>query len=546
MEVELTSFWFQFMRCYWFGCPEWVDVVVSNKYKTILDEGLNKENPVLKEDILAHIILHDQLSRHIYRGNKEQIALHDVKAQQICNLIKDKVDDYLDPEHRCFALMPSRHTFQKDELEFCLQKVTEWRQLEDCQMYKRFYQATIKALSKINTNSDLFYNSALNLNKNNIDILSTILDTKSPTFDNITNKIGLHFGLMDNKIYKQFKSYIRTYLEEVNTNNTKYLGHPPNNTNDIIISVSGGVDSMVCLYLASHLQIYDELMPLQICANYKPVKVKAVSINYANRPEQSLEIDMVNKMCEIWQIPHYVRTITEIKRTRDSDREFYEQITRDIRFDTYIKVRDTTCSPVILGHNQDDCLENVFSNIKKQKNYNNLFGMEEYTEERDVKILRPLLNVSKAEIIAFANEYNIPYTYDSTPDWSERGKLRDELIPSIKAFDPSLIEGIVQMVNEFKGIYNIYKTSIPKIYYYEKECAIPINEPVCILDYWKKIFTQIALYYKVDFVKNKSIKHFISILQKKKTINNLNNRITIAKQMVAQIDRGCINIYIYK
>jgi undecaprenyl-phosphate galactose phosphotransferase len=50
MEVELTSFWFQFMRCYWFGCPEWVDVVVSNKYKTILDEGLNKENPVLKEE----------------------------------------------------------------------------------------------------------------------------------------------------------------------------------------------------------------------------------------------------------------------------------------------------------------------------------------------------------------------------------------------------------------------------------------------------------------------------------------------------------------
>jgi tRNA(Ile)-lysidine synthetase-like protein len=530
MEVELTSFWFQFMRCYWFGCPEWVDVVVSNKYKTILDEGLNKENPVLKEDILAHIILHDQLSRHIYRGNKEQIALHDIKARQLCDLIKDKLDDYLDPEHRCFALMPCRHTFQKDELEFCLQKVTEWRQVEDCQMYKRFYQATIKALSKINTEADLFYDSALNLNKNNIDILRTILDIKSPNISNDTKLLNIN-----NKIYKQYESNILSYLEEVNTNNTKYLGHPPNNTKDIIISVSGGVDSMVCLYLASHM---NKLYPDR--------KIKAVSINYANRTEQSLEIDMVNKMCEILKIQHYVRTITEIKRTRDSDREFYEQITRDIRFDTYIKVRDTTCSPVILGHNQDDCLENVFSNIKKQKNYNNLFGMEEYTQERDVRILRPLLNVSKAEIIVFANEHNIPYTYDSTPDWSERGKLRDELIPSIKAFDPTLIEGIVQMVNEFKGIYSIYKSSIPKIYYYEKECAIPINEPVCILDYWKKIFTQIALYYKVDFVKNKSIKHFISVLQKKRTINNVNNRITIAKQMVAQIDRGCINIYIYK
>ncbi len=528
MAEELLAFWFQTMPPYWFGCPSHIDELITDKYKTILHVNLTTNFPKNKECILARIILHDQISRHIHRGNPDMIALHDVKARQLCNLIRDKVDEYLVPEHRCFALMPCRHTFQKEELEFCLQKVTEWRTLDDKPIYKRFYQATIKALSKINTEKNLVYDSALNTNKNNIDILRTILDLRSPNIDNGSTLLDIN-----NKIYQQFERNILGYLEEVNTNNKKYLGHPPNNTNDIIISVSGGVDSMVCLYLASHMK---ELHP--------NIKVKAVSINYANRTEQSLEIDMVNKMCEMWKIPHYVRTISEIKRTRDSDREFYEQITRDIRFDTYIKVRDTTCSPVILGHNQDDCLENVFSNIKKQKNYNNLFGMEEYTLERDVRILRPLLNVSKAEIINFANEYNIPYTYDSTPDWSERGKLRDELIPNIKAFDSTLIDGIVQMVNEFKGIYNIYKTSIPKIYYYERECAIPINEPAYILDYWKKIFTQIALYYKVDFVKNKSIKHFISVLQKKRTINNVNNRITIAKQMVAQIDPGCINIYI--
>jgi tRNA(Ile)-lysidine synthetase-like protein len=520
MEDNLLTFWFQTMRSYWFGCPVEIDTLVASKYKTILDADFEWTQDGNPYHILAHIVLHDQLSRHIYRGNPEQISLHDVKARELFAHIRDTVDDYSVPEHRCFALMPCRHTFKKAELEWCLHKVTEWRQMEDSQIYKRFYQATIKALSKINTETNLLYDSALNLNKNNIDILSTILDSKSP---NISGGASILCSTIN--LYRQFETSIVGYLEEINTNNT----------NDIIISVSGGVDSMVCLYLASYMK---KLHPDK--------NVKAVSINYANRSEQSLEIDMVNIMCEIWQIPHYVRTITEIKRTRDSDREFYEQITRDIRFDTYIKVRDTTCSPVILGHNQDDCLENVFSNIKKQKNYNNLFGMEDVSKERDVRILRPLLNVSKAEIIAFAKEYGIPYTYDSTPDWSERGKLRDHLIPSIKSFDPSLIEGIVQMVNEFKGIYNIYKTSIPKIYYYETECAIPINEPVCILDYWKKIFTQIALHYGVDFVKNKSIKHFISVLQKKRTINNVNNRITIAKQMVAQIDKGCINIYIYK
>lgn len=522
MEDSLLTFWFQTMRPYWFGCPVEIDAIVADKYKTILDadfEWMPYGNP---DHILAHIVLHDQLSRHIYRGNPEQIALHDVKARELFAHIRDTVDDYSVPEHRCFALMPCRHTFKKSELEWCLHKVTEWRALhgsENVAIYRRFYQATVKALANINNTDNLSYSSAFNTNLNNIDILSTILDPESPRLQPLLQPL---LSLKnDTNIVKHFRDCMDNYLIT-------------NAINTIAISVSGGVDSMVALYLANLL--YGE-----------KYHIKAISINYANRPEQYLEIDMVNRFCSIYSIQHYVRTISEIKRTRDLDREFYEQITRDIRFEAYKSISDCEITPVILGHNLDDCLENVFSNIKKQKNYNNLFGMEDVSKERDIIILRPLLKVPKSEIIAFAKEYGIPYTYDSTPDWSERGKLRDQLIPSFKAFDPSLVDGLVKMVNEFRGIYTIYKTSIPEIFYYETSCSIPTNGVVCILDYWKKIFTQIALHYGVDFVKNKSIKHFISILQRERTINNANNRITIAKQMVAQIDNdNSITIYIYK
>ena len=285
----------------------------------------------------------------------------------------------------------------------------------------------------INNKQDLLYISVLN----NIDILTTILDPNSPT---VKTTCPLSNEILHCNIYSKFKQSVNEYLHSFETN-------------EIIISVSGGVDSMVCLYLAG-----------SIFKNNSSIKIKALSINYANRPEQQLEIEMVNHMCSMWNIPHYVRTINEIKRKRDTDREFYEQITRDIRFESYINIRDNNYVPVILGHNLDDCLENVFSNIKKQKNYNNLFGMEEVSKERDVRVLRPLLKVSKSDIIAFANEHDIPYTYDSTPDWSERGKLRDQLIPAIKTFDSSIISGIVNMVNEYKCIYNVYKNSMPIIF----------------------------------------------------------------------------------
>jgi uncharacterized protein (DUF924 family) len=149
MEEELLTFWFQTMRPYWFGCPISIDNLVINKYKTILDakpEINDKEN---LHHILAHIILYDQISRHIYRDISEIIAMNDNKARELFNLIKGSVDEFTNPEHRCFALMPCRHTFNIIELEWCLQKVTEWRS-NNIAIYRRFYQATIKAIVNIN------------------------------------------------------------------------------------------------------------------------------------------------------------------------------------------------------------------------------------------------------------------------------------------------------------------------------------------------------------------------------------------------------------
>jgi hypothetical protein len=52
------------------------------------------------------------------------------------------------------------------------------------------------------------------------------------------------------------------------------------------------------------------------------------------------------------------------------------------------------------------------------------------------------------------------------------------------------------MVNEYKCIYNVYKNSMPIIFYYDElnEYSVSIPIKVYILDYWKKIFTQMIVY----------------------------------------------------
>ena len=43
-----------------------------------------------------------------------------------------------------------------------------------------------------------------------------------------------------------------------------------------------------------------------------------------------------------------------------------------------------------------------------------------------VRIWRPMLAHTKADVYAHAHAYGVPYFKDSTPEWSTRGKLRNQ------------------------------------------------------------------------------------------------------------------------
>ena len=140
----------------------------------------------------------------------------------------------------------------------------------------------------------------------------------------------------------------------------------------VVISISGGVDSMVSSFILHHLSQQNTRF-----------KVIGVHINYGNRETCDLEVEFVKRWCRLLNIELYIRHISEIQRHKKTDgeidtqnshgREFYEKITKKIRFDMYRKFN----SPIILGHNKDDCTENIFANIRKSRSYDNLMGMRE-------------------------------------------------------------------------------------------------------------------------------------------------------------------------
>ena len=163
--------------------------------------------------------------------------------------------------------------------------------------------------------------------------------------------------------------------------------------------------------------------------------------------------------------------------------------------------------------------------------------MSHESYDQDIIILRPLLNIYKKEIYNFAYEFNIPHVYDSTPSWSERGKMRDILIPQINNFNDQIIDGLYEMSKNFHEIYKIYKNCLPEISFNETFCKI-INKDIYFFDYWKNIFNNICNYYKITNIKNKGIQYFIENIK-------FGNKITLSKNIIA-IKKNDILFYINK
>lgn len=484
---ELYTFWITNIDKMFIENEEY-DKLIKDKYESLLIKELECYKKKIKKEIndkvilVSKIILCDQISRHIYRHSKKEIKKYDEIALSLFenNKILTKIEDYL-PIDRLLLLMPYRHTFNYIKINICLKYVKEWlkntENKEEIQLYERFIKASLKTILKkhnepILLNIENFRHSEMSINKD-------IYDTSSIKYTDRIKEINT-----EHKYVKQFYESMR----EININNKK-----------LVVSLSAGIDSNVLLFL-----LHSYLKKYQI-----PCELRCLIMYYKNRSSQYEEIKIAQNLCSYLNIHLYIRTVDEVQRNTLSDRSYYEEYTKEIKYDCYNKIGEY----IFLGHHKDDLFENIINNIRKKNNYNNLNGMEEVQEYDKIKIIRPMLNLTKDMITELAHEFNIPYVYDSTPKTSERGLVRDRLMPLIKEFDNRLYDGFFDLTQNFYEIYKIYEGIFPKVEIINNKVHIE-NKNIYFYDYWKKVFIRVTQYYELECIKNKSIYHFINMMNK--------------------------------
>lgn len=481
LSTEILTFWFgQDLNAFtdnlfWFDCS--VDAIITEKYKEYVDNPSINIKDVY--DKLTWIIIGDQFTRNIYRHDLIQRTKNDKWVLDlVLDMLEKNEDLTLNLNMRLFILLPLRHQKKSNLLNIVIERVKMYLEefkLNIPSILTKFYAHSIKNYT--------YLEDEINVIEPSLDetiTLSELIQTKKYS-DILDSSVSFNDELLNiknknvifNCIYEWLRSYKQTDI-------------------NIGVSLSGGVDSMV--FLSILYQIKHSKYNRNLIGN-----IIAIHIEHTNREEAIIERDFLIDFCNILGIKFYYRTIHYMHRTTENiDRAIYEIESKKLRFNLYkYAVEHEKLIGICLGHHMGDVVENVLTNMIKGKSIENLGMMKEIDFQNDVNIFRPMLEQNKKDIFEYALEFGIPYFKNSTPVWSCRGVIRDEVIPKLKDQFGEFESNMIIMAEKCKTMYSLgykyaiepYISSIVKFKYgiridYNNDFNLDIVWDIILLEYF--------------------------------------------------------------
>ncbi len=230
------------------------------------------------------------------------------------------------------------------------------------------------------------------------------------------------------------------------------------------VGVSGGSDSIALLHF------------LNQNAEKLDIEVVAIHIDHGIREESREEANFVLSMCKAMGVRSYKFRIEAPKLAKEKGLSL-ETAARNGRyaiFDSLIK-RDVV-DKIALAHHLNDQAETILMHIFRGAGTAGARGMEPV---RDNKFIRPLLNVSKEEILDYINLNNLDYVEDkSNKDNSySRNFLRNVVLPEISKKWPNAVNSICQFAVALREDDDLINSQVhdDAVIYEDKEAKIPLS-----------------------------------------------------------------------
>lgn len=233
-----------------------------------------------------------------------------------------------------------------------------------------------------------------------------------------------------------------------------------NKADTYLLAVSGGLDSMVLCALARELQL--------------PIKI--LHVNYGLRGADSdADQAFVAAYCQ----KHYIKLEVHkvgLKNQLNNNKLNLQAEARRIRYAFFKGVQAQTPNSLLCtAHQADDQIETFWLQLARGAGLKGMAGMARQGD----KLLRPLLHLTRSEVLALAKELKVTWREDSSNATLKyrRNLWRHEFLPYLNTKSPRLNQEIalIQKVftREIGGQEALLKQALQK---FKNEKSISLNE----------------------------------------------------------------------
>lgn len=243
----------------------------------------------------------------------------------------------------------------------------------------------------------------------------------------------------------------------------------------LVLGISGGPDSVALLMIMADFQKKENL------------NLIVAHVNYGLRGQDSERDEkLVRELSQKLGLKVLVKKYYAKKRAgnpeelmRDFRYSFFEEIRKKYRFDK-----------VVVAHTLDDRVETFLMNLIRGSGIRGLISLK---EKRD-RIIRPLLEVKKSEIVTWLKKKNIKFRIDKSNQDNSfyRNSIRNELIPLLeKKYNPLVKNKIFNLAQQLEEITNLVENKLKYVYnnvvivQKEKELVLDGNKLNQMSDFWQ-------------------------------------------------------------
>lgn len=210
-----------------------------------------------------------------------------------------------------------------------------------------------------------------------------------------------------------------------------------------LVALSGGADSVALLLLLRDLGY----------------RLEAVHCNFQLRGDEAdRDEDFCQSLCDELALPLH-RAHFDTRSYAQLHGISIEMAARQLRYAYFRQLREAIGAEAIcVAHHRDDSVETILLNLIRGTGIHGLTGMK----PRQGDVVRPLLCVSRADLVSYLDGLGRSYVTDSSNLVADvkRNKVRLQILPLIEAINPSFRDTVLTMAAELEGIERVVDTQL--------------------------------------------------------------------------------------